>query len=721
MGYCWEVIAGAETKASLVGTAPVDQVDPYEDWERATRPAAQTKAAADGQALPMWQPVYVELLAHETHGFAGSATALLQAIVGKDLAIGRDTQAILERVAQLGTADSPPDSLIRFFVFRPEPLAYRPVLDGRGKNPRYRVVLVGPAVPGAFIAEASKSRDTGPAPDARPRGMGREVVTAVIDDVIGIANERFRARDGSTRIRHFWAQGMPEFAASGLPPVIGQELAKAEIDGRLVRAASEEDFYRNLYPAGVPIVVPAGRNGLRSAADLADPAFRRPFGFLATHGSHVLDLAAGFAMQDAPGDRPIVAVQVPQLATQETWGARLDLFILMAVMRVLHWADDWDENGHKLRAPLVINISYGTLAGPKDGSGFLEAEIARLVRARNEDGIPTAVVLPAGNGFRASCHAEMLLRKGQADHLTLRVQPEDLSVSFAEIWVDDLERAELTITPPVGAPHLLTLTPAAQVTDWQGDRIDASGAPVRVTIGRVYVRPVAGGRCRIVLALCPTLSHDDPARTAPPGPYGLHLKNLGAAEITASLDVQRDDRLTSFPVYGRQAYFDHPNVDATDPETLVRNMPRPGTGPVSRLGTLSALATSTEEGVIVVGGAFDRDARAAAALYSGAGPAGPRRWPDLAAVSEESRAHPGILASGTFSGSVAVFSGTSTAAPMVARAIVDQWLSPPAGTAIDIAALLTGGRPLPSQDPRLGAGIIAFKPRRDRPARRWRG
>jgi len=631
-------------------------------------------------------------------------------------------QAILERVKKLDKTATPPAALMRLIVFRPEPLAYQPVLDGRGKNPRYRVLMVGPAIPAAFITRASKERGDVAAIEARPRGRSTEVVTAVIDDVTGIANERFRSGDGTSRIRHFWAQGMPAFAAPPLPPVIGTEIDGSEIDARLAGAPSEADFYRVLYPAGVPIILPAGRLGPRSAADLADPAFRRPFGFLASHGSHVLDLAAGYPMQSAPAGRPIVAVQLPQLATLETWGARLDLFILLGVMRILHWADNWSENGRIVRAPVVINISYGILAGPKDGSGFLEAEIARLVRARNDEGIPTAVVLPAGNGYRASCHAEMALRKDAADAVTLRVQPEDLSVSFAEIWIDDLESASLTISPPVGAPVTLRLSRAAQVTDWQSDRIGAAGASVKVTIGRVYVRPFPGGRVRVVLALCPTLSHDDPARTAPPGAYGLDLKNLGAAEITARIDVQRDDRLTAFPVYGRQAYLDHPNVDATDPETLSRSMPRPGTGPVSRTGTLSALATSAEANVIVVGGALDRDALAAGALYSGAGPTGPRHWPDLAAVSEESRAHPGILASGTFSGSGAVFSGTSTAAPMVTRAIVDQWSAqPPTGTGIDIAALLTGGRPLPSPDPRLGAGIIAFAPRPDRPARRWRG
>jgi hypothetical protein len=48
------------------------------------------------------------------------------------------------------------------------------------------------------------------------------------------------------------------------------------------------------------------------------------------------------------------------------------------------------------------------------------------------------------------------------------------------------------------------------------------------------------------------------------------------------------------------------------------------------------------------------------------------RTPDLAAVSEESPALPGVLAAGTYSGSVAILNGTSDAVPQVTRALADQ-------------------------------------------------
>jgi hypothetical protein len=54
----------------------------------------------------------------------------------------------------------------------------------------------------------------------------------------------------------------------------------------------------------------------------------------------------------------------------------------------------------------------------------------------------------------------------------------------------------------------------------------------------------------------------------------------------------------------------------------------------------------------------------------------PLYGPDMAAVSEESPVLPGVLAAGTYSGSVAILSGTSVAAPQVTRALADQIANP---------------------------------------------
>jgi hypothetical protein len=243
-----------------------------------------------------------------------------------------------------------------------------------------------------------------------------------------------------------------------------------------------------------------------------------------------------------------------------------------------------------------------------------------------------------------------------------------------------------------------------------------------VTIGRLYVRRTEKDprRLRVVLALCPTLNHDDPPHTAPAGAYEIRIENRGSEEIRVSMDVQRDDTPAGFPRFGRQAYLDHAAVDGEDPETLDRNLPR--RGPVSRDGTLSSHATASTRGVVVVGAALDRDARldreAPAAPYTASGAGLLRGGPDLSAVADETRAFPGRLATGFYSGSTSLSSGTSAAAPLVTRALVD-WLADGGGDGgvVDLDALLRGGIRFKGQDARLGHGVLAYH---DGPGRRPR-
>jgi hypothetical protein len=687
--------------------APLEAINPYEDWEFATRPDIDP---TEPDPSARWQPVYVAL--ENRPPLWLYAQQMIDAFLAGRLTFDEDVAAFLNEIIAAKKTSIHPEP--RFFIFRPENLSYS--TDADGTPLPYSVIEVGPAIPMRYVTPRGAYGDAETTTLPAAGRSGETVVTAVIDDFIGLANERFRDRTGKTRFRQFWAQGMPAFSKKYgkiTVPAIGREWDKAKLDAALAAADYEPDFYSKLFPGGLPIFVPSERGTY--PANLYDPSFMRPVSFSATHGSHVADLAAGYPQAAAPDDRPIVAVQLPQLATLETWGARLDLFVLLAVQRVLYWVDRWtDASGKPVRAPVVINISYGVHAGPKDGSGFLEREIARLVKQRNDRGDPTAVVLPAGNSYRSRTHAEMTLDQGEVQGLSWRVQPEDLSVSFFELWLDDLASANLTIAPPVGPAQEFALSNATQVWDWQ--RTAYSSTPA--TIGRLYVQPKSQQRTRIIFALCPTLNHGDPPHTAPPGAYRLTLRNDAPARLTANWDVQRDDTPSSFPAYGRQAYYDHEDISELDPETHRYDRPLPAC-PVKRENTLSAHATAVEENVIVVGGAFDRDALAAAALYASSGPAsGTRRSPDLSAVSEETRSHPGILAAGTFSGSAALFNGTSVAAPQVTRAIVDAWSNGPLiGTVDNVNACV--GKTVPGgSEPRLGQKILTFRPQPDRPERR---
>ncbi len=701
MAYAWNV------KKAVAGNVPMALRDPYSDWERTNRVAgAQTSIVPK----PLWQPVYVELapVGGQTAEAAADALIVAEKTDANDLRFNEDTWWLLDKIrsgdaaAMAALAKAMP----RFFVFRPEPVAHE-----AGIYP-FKPLKIGPAIPFAFT---DKVEHTDAGWDKPNRWFGESpVFTAVIDDQIGFANARFRQDETTTRIARLWVQGMPfqETFTQAPKQVIGREFLDEEINGLLGSLEFEDDIYRSIYAHGVPDMPPdpiLAAQRVRQT-NLIDPTHIRPYAFQAGHGTHVLDLAAGYPMENARQDRPILAVQIPTLATAETWGARLDLFVLLGVIRVLHWADTIAEgpDGKPKPMPVVLNISYGISAGPKDGTGFLEAEIRRLVKLRNAT-VKTVVVLPSGNGYRAHTHASLTVTKATPQSVQQRVQPEDRSVTFTEIWCDAGQGVTLTIMPPVGPASMPIPIDTDGTYNWSRDDI---------TIGRIYVQPHGDTRRQVVFALCPTINYPDPAHCASAGAYTLTLGKTTPGDVTVMVDVQRDDTPSSFPQFGRQAYLDDAFVGVLDPETGNFAAPHATRSNVKWEGTLSAHASAIDDNVIVVGGAYDRHAFSPAALYSASAAMLPRKTPTLSAISEESRAHPGSVASGLFSGSVCTFSGTSMAAPRVARAIVDRMVK---GEPYDTAALLTGGQMLAAPDARLGVGIMAFGVEPGRLARRIRG
>ena len=442
--------------SAVLGGTQLSGIDACENWEKATR-------LPDNSGPARWQPVYIELVPDDGDLVGPAATLLAAMVLTDELAADQEAQDRLLAMASGAFADA------RFFVFRPEGRAYF-TSTAAGEALPFTILQVGPAIPVAFGGVALARPTLGP----RGEAVGTRVLTGVVDDVMGFANERFRQAPTQTRVQHYWMQAMPVIAG-GLAR-LGGELDSAAIDALLANATSEAEVYDHAFPQGVYLAP----RGARSDAQITPYAGlnARPFGAAFTHGTQVLDLAAGWPMGQAP-DRPILAVQLPQLATLESWGARLDLFVLLAVQRLLHWADHAQEAGMAVRAPLVINLSYGVLAGPKDGSGLVESEIARWVAARNAEGIATAVVLPSGNGYRTNAHAAFSLAAEESGAVTLRLKPDDQSVSFVEMWLDGLEAVRLQIVPPQGRAIDAVIGAGNRVLEWQGRARDGQVFPWR--------------------------------------------------------------------------------------------------------------------------------------------------------------------------------------------------------------------------------------------------
>lgn len=509
------------------------------------------------------------------------------------------------------------------------------------------------------------------------------VVMGIIDDGIAFAHERFRDSSGRSRVENCWLQGS------------GMYLTKGDIDALLADHADEEDLYRfaGLYDF---------KNSEHKSA-----AWRT------AHGTHVMDLACGCNPADYQDDRPIVCVQLPVTATEDENPGTLYVWISLALDYIVNcaMAIAADRN---VAPVVVVNLSYGLLAGPHDGTDEIEQYIDDKIRhCRDVLGVTLRVVLPAGNSYLSRIHARPSLA-GEA--LTWRVQPDDRTPSFLEIWLPapipapGNSRFTLTVTSPTGA-SMTTVEhgPLAQI---------AGTGPYAWAY---WAEWLPSNKARFVVIVQST-AHPDPStpvsQLAPAGRWTIQLTchgGLAAGDIVDAW-IARDDQIHGHPLRGRQSYFDDPGYERFDhPGQLLEF---DNNSQVRREATLNSMATG---GLAIVLGGYLRKERLPAS-YSAAGrwlaqpppPAPIPRWPDAMTVSDDSRVHAGVLAAGSRSGSVVAMSGTSVAAPQVARAVADNLAAGGAGDRGSVQGWGATGIALP-QPERSGAGGIEPPPRK--PAR----
>jgi hypothetical protein len=408
----------------------------------------------------------------------------------------------------------------------------------------------------------------------------------------------------------------------------------------------------------------------------------------ASHGTHVMDLACGYEPGKAPkyrttkGEdaRPIVCVQLPAATSEGTSGASLDTFVIDGLHYILDKADEIARGRGCGRLPVVVNFSYGTIAGRHDGTSDIERAIDDLIAARRDTAAPLQVVMPAGNSRLRKCHARFTFkdkatktRCGSTVTLYWRVLPDDRTTSHLEVWLPpskQTNRITLRVRPPDGEPSPVLHEHAGSVLVW--------GTTRRTGVCEVrYSRVPEPTDCGMFLiTLQPTESTDpnpdtgEPEPTAPAGVWTIILENV-SLEPDEIVDawIQRDDTRYGYPTLGRQSYFDHEEYDG-----VIEDSPYPPVDNdksiVKRAGTLNSIAAGKH--TIVIGGFRRSDMKVAE--YSGEGPtrAGHRPGPDALAVSDDSVAHRGVLAAGNRSGSVEALIGTSVATAAVTRMVADQ-------------------------------------------------
>lgn len=502
-------------------------------------------------------------------------------------------------------------------------------------------------------------------------------IVGVIDSGIALSHARFRRLDGGTRFLSAWLMGGTWREDSAVP--FGRELFRTEIDQLMFRAVAagavdEADFDRRA-----------------DASQFFSPRGDRRLENNATHGTLVSDLAAGYDLRQSHEDEhrrrlPIIGVGLPPNTSMGASGNFLEFFALHAVEYILDRADRiWracalPEGG---AFPVVINLSYGLQAGPKDGQMPIERVIRKIRERADKTGRPIRIILPAGNDLLSEGCAKFDFSDGRAKMLDWRLRPEDQTPNFAELWSDALSGDlggtpahpfGLSVRPPSGPASDATPGQAGQMTTLKWD-----GKPV----ARIYCRAHAGGagwhRMAYVVCTSPTLRPDRDV-AAPAGAWTWTVSSK--AENSGFGYVQSDQNLTYGGNTGLLATFAHPDFTARDATGRLVDVASyedvpvdtDTTPPMRRRGTLNTIASLEEAAVI---GSY-RTSDGRPSIYSssaapdavGAG----RTAPTCVFPGEGGPAHFGLMGAGSKSGSAALMSGTSFSTALATRAVSQAML-----------------------------------------------
>lgn len=576
---------------------------------------------------------------------------------GQDLAF--DINDLLIGLEHALLADAP----LEFFLYRP--LA-RSMAEHQKYDSIFEVIDLGaPALyspaPAPFMALVPQESAGQPLPQA-------QVIGAVIDNDIGFLNTTFRHRDGpdagNTRVEAIWLQSRECLASTPLPPInavqLGRILRKPEIDAMIHDDPRDEV---RIY------------GEINDALHVWHPFRGPPPGD--SHGTAVADLAYGQDMcaSDNPCAVPLMAVQLPPEAAVDTTGTYSESYIVQGVR--------WLCAEARRRAPqarLVINISYGVLAGQKDGGKFIEAQIAREITLAEALGQQVHVVYAYGNSLNTQQVARVQIAPGAtSDPLVWVIQPDDPVPNFLELrtltsgrmphLASLPEGLAVTVTAPDGGQVIQAAPPPGTAVPPLG--ATRNGAPVRLYHAperAVSGRPDCLGFYN--LAIAPTRRIDPDLPIAPAGDWRITITNTTSAPVDLVFQVQRGDTAPGFHIGGRQSFFEgiavpvvhdgHPGWDVA--------------APLTNEGTCSAFASATHPRIHTVSAQKDvlgqitaADYASRGAPWAGSGDATQNRVVDQVFTY-------GQRTVGTYSGTSARLSGSSGAAAILSRELVQSGL-----------------------------------------------
>jgi len=273
----------------------------------------------------------------------------------------------------------------------------------------------------ATIKEMRSRHDLLPANAAGNQGEG--VVVGIVDYGCDFAHQNFRHDDGSTRLLSIWDQGGQSNSRS--PFGYGREYRRSEIN----QALQASDSYQALgyKPATDQELFPGGPG---------------------THGTHVMDIAAGNGRgTTVSGVAPKAELIFVELATISPRTIPISQLLttnfghsvrLVEAIRYI-----FDKAGDR---PCVVNFSLGTNGGPHDGSNLVEQSFDAMVsQASNR-----AVIIAASNSFADGIHAAGTVPNNGFVDLHWDIRSTDQTYNELEIWYGAGDQFRLEIFLPNG-------------------------------------------------------------------------------------------------------------------------------------------------------------------------------------------------------------------------------------------------------------------------------
>jgi hypothetical protein len=393
----------------------------------------------------------------------------------------------------------------------------------------------------------------------------------------------------------------------------------------------------------------------------------------ASHGSHLMDVAAGKSGVGIAGGLPVLAVQLPTETVIDSSGGSLAVHAADAFRYVLNQVPE--------NQPVVTCMSYGIHAGPHDGSSILERALDEMLLQK-----PNAVlVIPAGNNYLARGHARLVWPSKQLQNLQWRVQPDDLTDSFCELWFDDWQDDASD-----QSPFEISLSPPQANDKWHSSpgvyAIYKAQYDARPIASLVLQRLQQGGKSRWMALLC--IAGTVKADGAPHGLWQIKIKSKNESQSMAvDAWIERDGAVFGGNSGGLQSYFED-----TSNETVIG------------VGTLNGIATGSEP--IVVGAYVEQTGQVSSYSASGADYfAGATKQPLCSAVGDDDADMRGVKAAGTRSGTYCWLSGTSVATAKVTRRIANIWAANSTLTRDQVKAKLVENLPPIQAENSLRVGV----------------